>query len=370
MKIVCRDIQVAMSKSENIDVLPLSQWNIFNQSRPSLIAGPCSAESERQMIETAERMSDMGVSVFRAGIWKPRTHPGCFEGVGTKGLEWLMEVKRRTGMSVATEVANAMHVKECLAADVDMLWLGARTTANPFLVQEIADALGGADVYVMVKNPVSPDMDLWIGALERLNNAGVRRLGVVHRGFSSSEKMKYRNDPLWQYAVELRSLYPSMPFFCDPSHIAGRREYVREISQRAMDMGLDGLMIECHCNPDTALSDAGQQLTPESLGGLLHSLILRERDSKDADYKETLGQLRAQIDVVDENIISLLAQRMEISRRIGDGKKKNNVAILQTSRWGEVLSEMIRKGKEKGLDEDFIRAVFNAIHDASIKAQE
>lgn len=360
-----------MLKSDNLNILPLPEWSIFNLSRPGLIAGPCSAETESQMVETAERMSGMGVSVFRAGIWKPRTHPGCFEGVGSKGLEWLMEVKRRTGMAVATEVANAKHVKECLTAGVDMLWIGARTTANPFLVQEIADALEGADVYVMVKNPVSPDMDLWIGALERLNNAGVRKLGVVHRGFSSSEKMKYRNDPLWQYAVELRSLYPSMPFFCDPSHIAGQREYVSEISQRAMDLGLDGLMIECHCNPDSALSDAGQQLTPEEFGNLIHTyLILRERDSKDAAYKETLGQLRAQIDVVDENIVNLLAQRMEISRKIGEGKKKNNVAILQTSRWCEVLSEMIRKGKEKGLDEGFIRTVFNAIHDASIKAQE
>lgn len=320
---------------------------------------------------TAAGLKKIGINVYRAGLWKPRTHPGCFEGVGTQGLKWLQRVKSELGLKTATEVASGKHVLECLEHGVDLLWIGARTTANPFLVQEIAEALAGTDVPVLVKNPVSPDLDLWIGALERLNRAGVRKLGVIHRGFSTSEKIKYRNDPLWQYSIELRSLCPALPFFCDPSHLAGERAYIEEISQRAMDLGLDGLMVESHCNPFCALSDARQQLTPSELWDLLKNrLTVREADTSDSAYKETISQLRAKIDVIDENIIHALAQRMEISRRIGESKKENNIAILQTGRWEAVLADVVEKGKEKGLDEEFVKTIFNAIHEASIKAQE
>lgn len=357
---------------KGLDIVPLEEWGMFSPlPRPRVIAGPCSAESEEQTLETARSLKAFGINVFRAGIWKPRTHPGCFEGVGLPGLEWLQRVKKELGMRVATEVASGKHVRECVERGIDLVWIGARTTANPFLVQEIADALRGADIPVLVKNPVSPDIDLWIGALERLNDAGIRKLGVIHRGFSTSEKIKYRNDPLWQYAIELRSRYPGLPFFCDPSHIAGKRKYLLEIAQRAMDLGLDGLMIESHRDPSAALSDAEQQLTPEALENMLrHKLVVKDSDSCDLRYRETISQLRAKIDIIDENIIHLLAQRMEISRNIGQSKKENNIAILQTGRWDAVLADMIEKGNAAGLDEAFVRAVFNAIHEASIRAQE
>ncbi len=354
-----------------LDITPLNEWGMFHlPPRPCVIAGPCSAESEEQVMETARGLKAIGINVFRAGIWKPRTHPGCFEGVGTQGLKWMQRVKRELGMSIATEVASEKHVYDCLKYGVDLVWIGARTTANPFLVQEIADALADTDISVLVKNPVNPDLDLWIGALERLNRAGIRKLGVIHRGFSTSEKIKYRNDPLWQYAIELRAQCPNLPFFCDPSHLSGCRDYLLEISQRAMDLGLEGLMVESHCNPAVALSDAKQQLTPEALSDMLENkLVVRDADSADSAYKDTLNQLRAKIDVIDENLIHALSQRMEVSRKIGQVKKENNIAILQTGRWDAVLADMIEKGKEKGLEEEFIKTVFNAIHEASVKAQ-
>ncbi len=354
-----------------LDITPLNEWGMFHlPPRPCVIAGPCSAESEEQVMETARGLKAIGINVFRAGIWKPRTHPGCFEGVGTQGLKWMQRVKRELGMSIATEVASEKHVFDCLKYGVDLVWIGARTTANPFLVQEIADALADTDISVLVKNPVNPDLDLWIGALERLNRAGIRKLGVIHRGFSTSEKIKYRNDPLWQYAIELRAQCPNLPFFCDPSHLSGCRDYLLEISQRAMDLGLEGLMVESHCNPAVALSDAKQQLTPEALSDMLENkLVVRDADSADSAYKDTLNQLRAKIDVIDENLIHALSQRMEVSRKIGQVKKENNIAILQTGRWDAVLADMIEKGKEKGLEEEFIKTVFNAIHEASVKAQ-
>ena len=356
----------------SFDIVPIAEWGLFSvPPRPCVIAGPCSAESEEQVMETARGLKAAGINVFRAGLWKPRTHPGCFEGVGAEGLEWLRRVKRELGMAVATEVAGAGHVRECLEAGVDLVWIGARTTANPFLVQEIADALKGTEIPVLVKNPVSPDLDLWVGALERLAGAGVRRIGVIHRGFSTSERIKYRNDPLWRYVIELRSRFPGLPFFCDPSHLAGRREYIAEISQRALDLGLDGLMLESHYRPESALSDAAQQLTPEALADLLTCrLAVRETDSADTSYRETIRELRAGIDALDEELIGILARRMEISRRIGESKRENNIAILQTGRWETVLADVIAKGRGHGLDEDFVRTVFNAIHDASVKAQE
>lgn len=353
----------------NLELVPVSEWGFFTLPKPMIIAGPCSAESPEQVMDTAEGLKEMGINVFRAGIWKPRTHPGCFEGVGVQGLRWLQQVKKEYGMKVATEVAGERHVFECLKYGVDMVWLGARTTANPFLVQEIADALRDTDIPVLVKNPVNPDLDLWIGALERLNRAGVKKLGVIHRGFSSSQKIVYRNDPGWKIAIELRTRFPQLPFFADPSHMAGSRDFILELSQRAMDLGLDGLMIESHCNPDSAMSDSRQQLTPAQLKELAGKIVVREHDSDSLEYKEGIDQLRAQIDVVDENILYILQQRMNISRKIGRYKKEHNIAILQTSRWDAVLEEMVEKGKASGLDEEFVRTVFNAIHEASVQSQ-
>ena len=248
--------------TKKLDLIPLYDWGMFTEPRPSVVAGPCSAESEEQVMETAKGLKSFGINVFRAGIWKPRTHPGSFEGVGTEGLRWLQKVKKELNLKISTEVASEKHVFECLKFGVDLVWLGARTTANPFLVQEIADALKDTDIPVLVKNPVNPDLDLWIGALERLNRAGIKKLGVIHRGFSTFEKINYRNDPQWQVAIELRSRYPELPFFVDPSHMGGSKDYLQEISQRSLDLGFEGLMIESHCNPSCALSDARQQLTP------------------------------------------------------------------------------------------------------------
>lgn len=352
-----------------LEITPLSQWNLFPEGQPLVIAGPCSAESEIQVMETARRIKTLGVNVFRAGIWKPRTHPNTFEGVGTPGLKWMQRVKNELGMKVCTEVASERHVFDCLKYGVDMVWLGARTTANPFLVQEIAEALRDVDIPVLVKNPVSPDLDLWIGALERLNQAGIRKIGVIHRGFSTFDKIKYRNSPEWQIVIELRSRYPQLPFFCDPSHMAGCTEYIEEISQRSLDLGLDGLMIETHCDPSCALSDARQQLTPEALGLMLGQLVVRKSDSDSPEYKENIDQLRAKIDVIDESILYTLASRMKISRQIGEYKKKNNIAILQTSRWDSLLEKVIAKGAEYGLSEKFVTTLFNAIHDASVSEQ-
>lgn len=361
-----------MAKSPRLEITPLNEWGMFHlPPRPCVIAGPCSAETEEQVMTTAAQLKEIGINVYRAGIWKPRTHPGSFEGVGAQGLKWMQRAKRELGLKIATEVASEKHVFDCLKYGVDLVWIGARTTANPFLVQEIAEALADTDIPVLVKNPVNPDLDLWIGALERLNRAGIRKIGVIHRGFSTSEKIKYRNDPLWQYVIELRSLCPQLPFFCDPSHLAGSREYITEISQRAMDLGLEGLMVESHCDPSVALSDAKQQLTPAALADMLENqLVVRDADTSDSAYKETISQLRAKIDVIDENLIHTLAQRMEISRRIGQSKRENNIAILQTGRWEAVLADVCAKGQERGLDEEFIKTVFNAIHEASIKAQE
>ncbi len=360
-----------MPEIKRLDIALLSEWGMFTEPRPNVIAGPCSAETEEQVMETARELKEFGINVFRAGIWKPRTHPGSFEGIGVPGLRWMQKAKREFGLKIATEVANEKHVFECLKYGVDLVWLGARTTANPFLVQEIADALKDVDIPVLVKNPVNPDLDLWIGALERLNRAGIRKLGVIHRGFSTAEKIKYRNNPEWQIAIELRSRYPKLPFFCDPSHLAGSREYIQEISQRSLDLGLDGLMVESHCNPSCALSDAGQQLTPQQLRDLLYNrLVVRDMDSDSPDWKENIDQLRTKIDIIDENILYMLGSRMKVSRQIGEYKKNNNIAILQTSRWDSVLAKVVEKGREYGLGEDFLNTVFNAIHEASVQVQD
>jgi len=355
---------------KKFDVVPLYEWGMFTEPRPSVVAGPCSAESEEQVMETAKGLRELGINVFRAGIWKPRTHPGCFEGVGAEGLKWMQRARKEYGVKIATEVAGEKHVAECLKAEVDMVWLGARTTANPFLVQEIADALKGTDIPVLVKNPVNADLDLWIGALERLSRAGIRKLGVIHRGFSTFDKIKYRNDPQWQVAIELRSRYPELPFFVDPSHMGGSRNYIQEISQRSLDLGFEGLMIESHCNPSVALSDAKQQLTPAELKDLLYNqIVVRESDSDSPEWRENIDQLRAKIDVIDENIIYTLGSRMRVSRQIGEYKKHNNIAILQTARWDQLFAKVVEKGEEYGLSEKFLSAVFNAIHEASVEVQ-
>ena len=355
--------------AHELDIIPGTEWGFFTLPRPMCIAGPCSAETEEQVMATAKGLSEFGIHVYRAGIWKPRTHPGSFEGVGTQGLRWLRRVKQELGMKVCTEVASEKHVLECIKYGVDIVWVGARTSANPFLMQEIADALEGTDIPVLVKNPVNPDLDLWIGALERLNRAGLRKLGVIHRGFSTSASIPYRNDPGWKIAIELRTRYPQMAFFADPSHMAGDRKYLQELSQRAMDLGLDGLMVESHCNPDGAWSDAKQQLTPAALQNLLESLVIRENTSENEAYREGIDALRARIDVIDENLLKLLKDRMGVSQAIGQYKKEHNVAILQAGRWEQLLADMVARAGAMGISEQAITAIMTAIHDESVRVQ-
>ena len=355
---------------KKLEITPLSEWGMFSDPQPSVVAGPCSAETEEQLMKTAEALKELGINVFRAGIWKPRTHPGCFEGIGVPGLKWLQKVKSEYGLKVSTEVASEKHVQECLKHGVDMVWIGARTTANPFLVQEIADALSGTDIPVLVKNPVNPDLELWIGALERLSRAGIKKLGVIHRGFSTFDNIRYRNEPHWEIAIEMRSRYPELPFFVDPSHMGGSRDYILEISQRSLDLGFDGLMVESHCTPETALSDSRQQLTPAQLKDLLHNQIaVRDADSDAKEWKDNIEQLRAKIDVLDENLIYTLGSRMKVSRQIGEYKKNNNVAIVQAVRWDTLLDKVVEIGYEHGLSKKFLTDVFNAIHEASVEAQ-
>lgn len=353
-----------------LDLIVTQEWGLFSDlSRPIVIAGPCSAESEQQVFETAKALKASGVEVLRAGIWKPRTRPNCFEGVGAEGLVWMRRVQRELGMKISTEVANVKHVYEALKAGVDMLWVGARTSANPFAMQEIADALKGTDIPVLVKNPVNPDVELWIGALERLNMAGLKKIGVIHRGFSTYGKSKYRNVPQWQLPIEIKRRFPDLLMICDPSHISGKREYIHEVSQQAMDLGFDGLIVESHICPEIALSDAAQQVTPMNLSEILGKLIIREVDSENVDYKENIDELRAKIDVIDNDLLDLLASRMKVSDEIGKYKKQNNITILQPGRWDSILGKVFEKGTAKGLDNEFLEKVFKAIHQASIDRQ-
>lgn len=334
-----------------------------------LITGPCSAESEEQLLGTAVAVSKLDTDFFRAGLWKPRTYPGCFEGVGFEGIPWMQRVRKDTGMKICTEVARKEHVEACLDAGFDMLWIGARTTANPFQVQELAEALKGSDVSVYVKNPVSRDLELWAGAVERLRSQGIERIGLIHRGFPNFGKSVYRNAPEWQAAVRMRIQYPELPLICDPSHIAGDSRLVSGISQEAMDLGLDGLMIECHISPDTALSDSRQQLTPDQLKTLLNSLNIRSKDSEDDAYRRIIAELRATIDNCDEEIIGALSRRMEASREIGQIKREKNISILQMARWDKVIARAIRAGSAKGLSKEFITDIFNDIHKESVSIQ-
>ena len=339
-------------------------------NHPVVIAGPCSAETEEQVLKIAHSLKNTDVSFFRAGIWKPRTRPGMFEGVGALGLQWLQRVKEETGLKTATEVANKDHVKLALEHDIDMLWIGARSTVSPFIIQEIADELEGTDKIILVKNPVNPDLPLWIGALERLQRAGIKNLGVIHRGFSTYEKTKYRNIPEWQLVIELQNKFPNLPIICDPSHITGKRDLIFDVSQTALDLNFEGLMIETHCNPDTAWSDAAQQVTPERLVEIMNDLRIRKTSTSEEDYVSQLGNLRSRIDIIDEQLLDLLKKRMDIADEIGALKKTNNVAILQNTRWHEILGKMILEGEQRNLSEEFVIQVFKAIHQESINRQE
>lgn len=352
-------------KTKDMEIEKLVLPGIEASERPIIIAGPCSAESREQVLNTAQELAKNGVKIFRAGIWKPRTKPGGFEGVGTVGLPWLKEVKQKTGMLVATEVATAAHVFEAIKAGIDILWIGARTAANPFAMQELADSLRGTDIPVLVKNPVNPDLELWIGALERLVNAGVTNVGVILRGFSTYDQKMYRNLPLWHIPIELRRRYPNITMFCDPSHIGGKRELVAPISQQAMDLKFDGLMVESHCNPDEALSDAKQQITPQVLDFTLKMLVLREN----VQTTENISVLRKQIDEIDEQLLAILAKRNRISREIGTYKKENNMPVLQTGRYNEILEKRASMGEAMNLDKEFVFAIMKAIHEESVRIQ-
>lgn len=353
----------------NLKVMPINHW-LPKIDNPLLISGPCSLESEEQALSTARELAkDKRVFVYRGGIWKPRTRPGMFEGVGSIGLEWLKLVKQETGLMTGTEVANAQHVEECLKAGVDVMWIGARSTASPFVVQEIADVLKGTDQIIMVKNPVNPDVQLWVGALERLNQAGLKNLVAIHRGFTPFSESKYRNFPNWKTVIELRRLLPNLPIICDPSHISGKREYLFEISQKAFDLGLDGLMIESHIDPSYALSDKDQQVTPAELAKILDKLVIRYASSEDPQFENKLEILRSRIDAVDHEIMEVLAQRMGIVRQIGEYKKENKVTALQINRWAQIMEDRSLLAEKLSLDDAFVKALFQLIHEDSVRQQ-
>ncbi|MDK2977489.1 MAG: chorismate mutase [Bacteroidales bacterium] len=351
-----------------IKIKKIKEWAISSTEKPIIISGPCSAETEKQVMQTAKQLKANGIEIFRAGIWKPRTRPNSFEGVGTPGLEWLKQVKAETGMLISTEVANVKHVYESIKAGIDMIWIGARTTANPFAIQEIADAVRGIKIPVLIKNPVNPDVELWIGAIERFYNAGITNIGAIHRGFSGFEKSIYRNIPQWQIPIELKTRIPQIPLICDPSHIAGERKLLQEISQKAMDLNFDGLMIESHTEPEKAWSDAKQQITPKALKKLLDDLIIRQEVPPGISL-ETLDDLRFRIDLCDDEMIKILEKRMKLVHSIGLYKKENNMTILQPGRWDKILKRNINKGLQKNLKTDFVTKIFKIIHQESINEQ-
>ena len=353
----------------NLNIQPLSSW-IKTGKEPLLIAGPCSAETEDQLVATAHLLAATGkVSALRAGIWKPRTRPGEFEGIGSIGLEWLKRAKEETGLPTAVEVATAKHVEEALKMGVDILWVGARSTVNPFTVQEIADALKGVDVPVMVKNPVNPDLSLWIGALERINNAGITKLAAIHRGFSSYEKSAFRNEPMWDIAIQLKTLAPELPIINDPSHITGNRSLIGYISQKALDLDMQGLMIESHIDPSIAWTDAAQQVTPAALAEIIDHLALRKPEISNAEVKDALSELRSKIDKIDDLLIQKAAERMQISEKIGQYKKDNNITILQVNRWDEILNKRTAYAKALKLSPEFTEKLLELLHAESIRRQ-
>lgn len=339
-------------------------------AHPLLIAGPCSAETEEQVLIIAHQLKETDATVFRAGVWKPRTRPGNFEGIGALALPWLQRVKKETGLLIAVEVANATHVKLALEHDVDILWIGARTTVNPFAVQEIAEALANTEKIVLVKNPINPDLELWLGAIERLQKVNIKNIGAIHRGFSTYRKTTYRNNPKWQIPIDFKNRMPNVPMICDPSHICGEREGLLDVSQTALDLKFDGLMIETHCNPDKAWSDAKQQITPKRLAEITEALKVRKSKFEGEDAKEELEKLRKQINLIDAKILDILAARMQVAEKIGLEKKKKNVAVLQQTRWNEIIQNSIKKGSDLGLSVEFVEKFYKAIHQESIKHQE
>ena len=351
-----------------LNLLPASEWGMKHTDRPLLISGPCSAETEEQVLETAHALADQNISVFRAGIWKPRTRPNSFEGVGSKGLTWLSKVKKETGLLVGTEVANAKHTYEALKHNIDVLWIGARTTVNPFAVQEIADALQGVDIPVFVKNPINPDLELWIGALERINKAGITKLAAIHRGFSSYGASLFRNAPNWQIPIELKRRFPELLIINDPSHIGGKRELISGLAQKAMDLDFDGLMIEVHSHPDEAWSDAKQQLNPLQFGEIINALKIRSKGNAQQGHSR-LNDLRRKIDYFDHELMEILEARMKVAGEIGEFKRDNNMIVLQNNRWNEVIEQSIALGHAKGLSNELISKIFKAIHQESINKQ-
>src|SRR4051812_10864842 len=355
-----------MTQTETMNSAVQQAW----KKRPLVISGPCSAETEEQVLETAKRLAATGkVDMLRAGIWKPRTRPGSFEGIGTKGLPWLQQAKKLTGLPTTVEVATGKQVEDALHFDVDVLWVGARTTVNPFSVQEVADALRGVKVPVMIKNPINPDLELWTGAVERVAKAGIKELGLIHRGFSSYGNTEYRNAPMWHLAIEMKRRNPELLMINDPSHICGRRDILQEVSQKAIDLDYDGLMIESHIDPDKAWSDAKQQVTPERLAEMLEAIIWRKEDVNSEELHAALEGLRQQINQLDDELMFILSQRMKIAERIADYKKQNNITILQTNRWNEILDRAFKKGEKLGLSKEFITKYFDAMHMESINHQ-
>ncbi len=342
------------------------KWN----KRPLIISGPCSAETEEQVMETAVQLAGTGkVDMLRAGIWKPRTKPGMFEGIGTKGLPWLLQAKKITGLPTTVEVATAKHVQDALQFDVDVLWIGARTTVNPFSVQEIADALRGVDIPVLIKNPVHPDLDLWCGGIERLQKAGLQQVGMIHRGFASYGNTEFRNAPMWHLPIEMKRRFPEMLLICDPSHICGNRTLLQSVAQKSIDLDFGGLMLETHIDPDHAWSDAKQQVTPERLAEMLDALVWRFENTDEKEFISALATLREQINQVDDELLTLLGQRMKIADKIGDYKKDNNITILQTNRWNDILDRAFKKGELLGLSREFVTRYFDAVHLESINHQ-
>ncbi len=355
-------MEQTLEQKQNI----LDVWN----KRPLIISGPCSAETEEQVVATATGLAATGkVDMLRAGIWKPRTRPGSFEGVGTKGLPWLQKAKALTGLPVCVEVATGKQVEDALHFGVDVLWIGARTTVNPFSVQDVADALRGADVPVLIKNPINPDLELWIGALERVGKAGIKNIGLIHRGFSSYGNTEYRNAPMWHLAIEMKRRYPDMLMINDPSHICGNRHMLQEVAQEAIDLDYDGLIIESHIDPDNAWSDAKQQITPERLGELIGSIHWRKEDVASEEYHAALEKLRQQINHLDDELMQIIGQRMKVSEKIGKYKKENSITVLQTNRWNSILERAFAKGDKLGLSKEFITKYFDAVHMESINHQ-
>lgn len=355
--------------TSKLDINQIKDW-VPGIKNPLLISGPCSLESEEQAMETAKLLAkDHRVHVYRGGVWKPRTRPGSFEGIGSIGLKWLQMVKKETGLKVGTEVANAQHTEEALKAGLDVLWIGARSTASPFVVQEIADVVKGTDTVVMIKNPVNPDAQLWMGAVERIHQAGIRNIVGIHRGFTPFRETKYRNYPNWKTFIELKRMMPNLPIICDPSHIAGKREYLAEISQKAFDMGMDGLMLESHRDPSCALSDAAQQVTPADLGKILDKLVIRNENADNPDFENQLDVLRNRIDAIDSELLETLSSRVAIVNQIGQYKRDNNVTALQINRWTELMESRVNLGKNLELNETFVKILFQLIHEDSVRMQ-